>query len=82
MWTASKTALIELIYALHTQGVFGNGTIDIKVIATYFEQTFNVNLGDFYHTFLELRNRKTNRTKFIDTLKEGLLRRMDEQEEK
>lgn len=82
VWTASKTALIELIYALHTQGVFGNGTIDIKVIATYFEQTFNVNLGDFYHTFLELRNRKTNRTKFIDTLKEGLLRRMDDQEEK
>ncbi len=57
-WTASKTALIELIYALHSQGVFDNGNADIKVIAKTFENAFNVDLGDFYHTFMGLKSRE------------------------
>jgi len=81
-WTLSKTALIELIYALHAQGVFDNGKIDIKVIANEFETVFGIDLGDFYHTYLELRNRKNNRTKFLDMLREALLRKTDEQEDK
>lgn len=81
-WTSSKTALIELIYALYAQGVFDNGNTDIKVIANTFENMFGIDLGDFYHTFLELRNRKTNRTKFLDSLRESIIRKMDEQDEK
>lgn len=54
-WTASKTALTELIYALSAQEVFDNGNADIKVIAKTFERTFNIDLGDFYHTFMELK---------------------------
>lgn len=81
-WTASKTAMIEMIYALHYQGVFDNGNIDIRLIAKHFENTFNIDLGDFYHTYLELKNRKVNRTKFLDSLREGLTRKMDEQDEK
>ncbi|WP_293956639.1 MULTISPECIES: RteC domain-containing protein [unclassified Sphingobacterium] len=77
-WTESKTDLIELIYALHTHAVFNNGNIDIKVIAASFEQVFNIELGDFYHTFLELRNRKKNPTKFLDLLREGLIKKMDD----
>lgn len=79
-WTANKTDLIELIYALHSQAVFNNGNVDIKLIASHFEKTFNIDLGDFYHTFLELRNRKKNPTKFIDSLRECLLKKMDEQD--
>lgn len=81
-WTATKTSLIELIYALHAQGVFDNGKTEIKDIAAYLEYTFDIDLGDYYRTYLELRMRKTGRTKFIDTLKEALSKRMDEQEEK
>ena len=81
-WTGSKTALIELIYALHYQGVFDNGNSDIRLIAKYFENAFNIDLGNFYQTYLELRNRKMNRTKFLDALREGLIKKMDEQDEK
>lgn len=81
-WTGSKAALIELIYALHYQGVFDNGTSDIRLIAEYFESAFNIDLGNFYHTYLEIRNRKINRTKFLDGLREILMKRMDEQDEK
>lgn len=81
-WTGSKTALIELIYALHSQIVFDNGNTDIKLIAKSFESYFNIDLGDFYHTYLELRSRKMNRTKFLDALKDGLLKKMDEMEDR
>ncbi|TKC05803.1 RteC domain-containing protein, partial [Pedobacter frigoris] len=39
-WTGSKTALTELVYALHSQGVFDNGNADIKVIAKALELAF------------------------------------------
>ncbi|TKC02769.1 RteC domain-containing protein, partial [Pedobacter frigoris] len=81
-WTGSKTALTELVYALHSQGVFDNGNADIKVIAKALELAFNVSLGNFYHTYLELKSRKMNRTKFLDCLRDALIRKMDEQDEK
>ena len=81
-WTGSKVALIELIYALHYQNVFDNGNNDIREVAQYFESAFGIDLGNFYQTYLELRNRKMNRTKFLDALREELMRRMDEQDEK
>lgn len=81
-WTASKTAMTELIYALHSQGVFDNGNADIKLIAKTFESVFNIDLGDFYHTFMELKSRKINRTKFLDSLRDALIRKMDEDDER
>ena len=81
-WTASKTALTELIYALYSHGVFNNGNTDIKLIAKTFEEAFNIELGDFYHTFMELKARKINRTKFLDSLCEALIKKMDEKDEK
>lgn len=77
-WSDSKTALIELIYALHSNGCFNNSQSDIKELSSYFESIFSIELGDYYRTFLEIRIRKGNRTKFLDSLKENLLKRMDE----
>lgn len=81
-WTGSKAGLIELIYALQIHGTFDNGKVDIKFLCKFFEREFHIDLGDFYHTYLEIRNRKINRTKFIDTLRDGLIKKMDEQDEK
>ena len=67
---------------MHSQAVFDNGNTDIKLIAKSFENLFHIDLGDFYHTYLELRNRKTNRTKLLDALRDSLIKKMDDQEEK
>lgn len=75
-----KSALTELAYALYHQGVFNIGNASIKEIAKSFETMFNFNLGEFYQTYIELRDRKINRTKFLDLLKENLLRKMEEQD--
>ena len=81
-WTESKTAMIELIYAIQVTGALNNGTAEIKDIAELCERLFNIKLGDYYRTFLELRMRKTGRTKFLDSLRDQLIRRMDEQDER
>jgi hypothetical protein len=80
-WTGSKTDLIELIYALHSSGAINSGTADIKEMASACEQIFNIDLGDYYRTFLEIRSRKINQTKFIDKLKESLTKRIEDTEE-
>ncbi|MFE3867040.1 RteC domain-containing protein [Flavobacterium sp. LS2P90] len=80
-WTGSKVELIELIYALHTEGVFNNGTSGLKEVTTFLETAFNIDLGQFNRVFLEIRNRKSERTKFLNTLKSKLIIRMDEADE-
>ncbi|RSC93495.1 RteC domain-containing protein [Tenacibaculum singaporense] len=80
-WTGNKTDLIELIYALHSSGAVNSGTADIKEMASACEQIFNIDLGNYYHTFVEIRSRKSNTTKFIDKLKESLIQRIDESDE-
>lgn len=80
-WTESKTALIELIYALHAQGVFNNRNADIKSIAALFETVFKIDLGDYYRNFLAIRIRKKGRAKFLDDLKKSLIAYMDAQDE-
>lgn len=77
MWTGSKVSLTELLYALHSEGVFNNGAVDLKDIAEYFEHIFEIDLGQYRRAFLEIRARKSERTKFITSLNETLLKRMD-----
>jgi len=80
-WTGSKVDLIELIYALHTVGSINNGAVDIKELATELQTIFNIELGDYYRTFIEIRARKINNTKFLDRLKQNLQNRMDQADE-
>jgi len=80
-WTGSKTDLVELIYALCETESFGFGKITRKRLADYFESVFNVDLGDVYRTYLEIRERN-NRTRFLDELKDRLIKKMDEDDSK
>ena len=81
MWTGSKVALTELLYALHSEGVFNNGAVDLKDMAEYFEHIFEIDLGQYCRAFLEIRARKNDKTKFISTLNEALLKRMENSDE-
>lgn len=76
-WTGSKVALIELIYAIQSARVLNNGQADIKLLTHFFESIFNLQLGNVYHVFQEMRLRKKGRTSFLDQLREQLVQRMD-----
>jgi hypothetical protein len=81
-WTLSKSDLVELIYGLNGQMAFNNGKVDIKDIAKYLEKVFNVELGDVYGIFTEIKKRKGSKTKFIDAMDKSINDRIDQQDEK
>jgi hypothetical protein len=80
-WTGNKVDLVELIYALETAGCFNYGHTTIKEIVAYIEIVFNIDLGDYYHTFYEMHDR-VKRTDFLDKLVKFLNERMDEADRK
>lgn len=80
-WTRKKTDLVELIYAICEADCFNFGKTNLKRVIGYFENVFNIDLGNPYHTYLEIRGR-ANRTQFLDELKEKLIRKMDEDDDK
>ena len=80
-WTGNKIDLVELIYAWEGVGCFNHGHANIKEIATYIEAVFNIDLGEYYGTFQEMRNR-ANRTAFLDSMIKVLKDRMDEVDRK
>lgn len=80
-WTAPKAALIELIYALHSSEALNQGSADLKHLATGLEALFQVNLGNYYRAFQEIRQRKINRTSFLDQMKQKFIQRMDAMDE-
>ncbi len=80
-WSSSKTNLVELIYALHAAAVINKGNIEIKELALLIEKVFNIQLGNYYHTFIEIKARKINQTKFLDQLKKSLIKRIEESDE-
>lgn len=77
-WSASKTDCVELIYALYLTKSINKGNIELKELAQHFEKHFNVQTDDMYKMFLQIKERKTNSTKFIDSLKAALLNKLEE----
>lgn len=67
VWTESKVALIELIYAFNCVGCFNKGALEIKELADGLAEAFHTEVGDIYRTFAEIRLRKEP-TKFLQTL--------------
>lgn len=68
LWTSSKTALIELIYALYSDGAINHGGADLSVITSSFEDFFNIKLDNVYKTYTEIKARKGSKTKFLEEL--------------
>jgi hypothetical protein len=81
-WTDSKTALIELAYALHAAGVFNNGKVDLKDIMEFMQATFHIDLGNYPRTFQEILSRKSGYTNALDRYRDKLLLRIQKIEEK
>ncbi len=77
-WTGTKSALIELIYALFASGLISNGEITIKKLSIVFQVLFQVDLNDIHHAFHRMKVRAGSRTAFLDQLKSALEQYMEE----
>lgn len=76
-WTASKTDLVELIYALKVSGVLNNGDVSIKQLTDFFGDAFKIDLVNYYKTYNEIRNRSKNQTKFLSKLSLNLEHKLE-----
>ncbi|WP_449401665.1 RteC domain-containing protein [Epilithonimonas hungarica] len=77
LWTDTKNALIELIYALYANSSLSNGKIGIRKISLALERMFQISLGDLHHSFHRMKYRAGSRTAFLDQLKSSLEEYMD-----
>lgn len=77
LWTDSKSALIELIYALHASGSISNGKVGIRRISAAFQNLFRIQLGDVHHAFHRMKDRSESRSIYLDQLKASLAQHMD-----
>ncbi len=77
-WTASKVALVELIYALYCSNCINYGKGHINDLIEYFEYMFDIKLYKAYRTFTDVKDRKRERAKFLVELKTILIARLND----
>ncbi|WES98305.1 RteC domain-containing protein [Chryseobacterium arthrosphaerae] len=77
-WTTSKVALTELLYSLHLSNCFNGGQTELSEIVRWAEKAFNISLGNYHKTLGEIRIRKTERSKFLNLLKQNLNQHLDD----
>ena len=80
-WTASKVAFTELVYGLHHVNAINNGNTDLKEVAEILAAVFNFEVGDFYKIYTEIKNRKLNKTKFLDEMSRKLIDQINKSNE-
>lgn len=76
-WTGSKADATELGYSMRDSGAINYGNVDIKEIMNFIEISFDIDLGDYYRTYVAIKSRKKDRTPFLNKLIESLIRRME-----
>ncbi|MBG7629012.1 MAG: RteC domain-containing protein [Bacteroidetes bacterium] len=79
-WTGTKTELVELIYALNTTGCINNGQTEMKIIIDICKELFNIELGNIYKTFNEIKDREKDPTKFLNKLTINLSKRINSEQ--
>ena len=82
LWSGTKTALVELIYAIHANGDLNHGAVELSRVASSFEDFFNIKLDNFYKTYSEIRSRKGSRSKYLESLIIRLEVKMNQDDEK
>ncbi|KAA6340380.1 hypothetical protein EZS27_011755 [termite gut metagenome] len=76
-WLGTSVDLVELGYALHAAGIFGN--ISLKRLFSVLSEVFDIEVKNFSRTCTDIKNRTTgDRTKFLNTLKVNLIRKLEE----
>ena len=78
-WTGGIVDWVEFIYAFHAVGYANDGKVSLTELFQEMGEVFDIEVKEFSRTFINIKNRsKGDRTKFLDTLKRELLRKIEE----
>jgi hypothetical protein len=82
-WTGSKVDLTEMVYGFQASGCINNGNIDLKEFAIFLGTMFNVEIdSNLYGNYSDIKSRKVSKTRFINTMSEKLIEKMDDEDSK
>lgn len=83
LWTGHKVDFVEILYSLQLSGAVNNGNITVKELAEGMGYLFKVDVSkDLYKYYSEIKQRKIEKTKFLEYLKTVLKRRIDDDDSK
>lgn len=71
-WTGTKAGLVELIFALYHSKCINGGNVELVELMSSFGLHLNIDLGNFYKTITEIKNRKSGGNKFLQNLNDSL----------
>jgi hypothetical protein len=77
-WTDGKSDLVELLYGLWVKGSFNNGKAPFKDIISSFQKFLKIDLGNYSDTVSSIARRKKGTVKFLDDLRDRLVRKLEE----
>ena len=82
-WTDGLVEFVELLYALHRLGCFNKGKITLTSLFGTLGSIFDFEVKNFSRTFTDIKNRsKGECTVFIDSMKEAILQKIKDDDEK
>ena len=81
-WKGHKNGLVEVIYAMIASEAIDNDETSINQLTQIFSKVFQVDLGNVYKIYGEIKSRESQPTKFLDMLKQSLLNRIKKDNEK
>ena len=82
-WTGTKVDMTELVYAFQATGCINNGNFDLKELAVFLGTMLNVEIdSNLYGNYSDIKSRKVSKTRFINTMSDKLIERMDNEDSK
>jgi len=79
-WTGEAINLVEIAYGIWLTGQINNGNASITEIIGWMETNFHAKIGLAYRRWSAISSRKRiSVTKFLDKMKEAILKRLDEE---
>jgi hypothetical protein len=77
-WTAKQIDLIELGYGLKETCSLNDGKASLNDIFDFFEESFEIDLGNTSRLFQDIIGRKAGNTIYLDLMKEKLRQKIDD----
>ena len=72
-FTGKKSYLIELGYSLVSSGDINNGNVEIKEMMNFLSTIFHIDLGDYYASYIAMKEEKITWTKIHCSLAAGVV---------
>ncbi|WP_192822760.1 RteC domain-containing protein [Rufibacter sp. LB8] len=80
-WTGDAINLVEIAYGWYCTGQLNHGQAGIAEIVRWLEEHLNISIGRPYRRFTEIKRRKLlSQTKYLDQMRESLLKKLDEED--